>query len=115
MEERLSKLQKWILIRCFEKGKCFIERQTLLKEYRQNGKPSLNSASAEVTFSKTLRNLRDKEYIELFDYRYTPLFSQEDIEGLGLGEIVDERLHKVKYISLTERGIKKAGETVLKT
>lgn len=112
-EQRLSKLQRWILRRCFEKGKSFIRRQTLLKEYRQNR--NLDLDSAEATLTKTLRNLRGKGHIELLDNGYTPLFSQENIEGLGLGEIVDERLHKVKYVWLTQEGLKKAKELFLQS
>lgn len=108
-EERFGKLQKWVLRYCFEKGKAFIERQTLLKEYRQNGKSSLNSA--EVTLTKSLRNLRDKGYIDLLDTGYNSLFNQDDVEGWGIGESFDERLHKVKYVSLTEEGIRKATQS----
>lgn len=112
-EERLSKLQKWILKRCFEKGKSFIRRQALLKEHRQNKSLDLNSVA--VTLTKSLRNLRDKGYIELLDTGYNSLFNQDDVEGWGIGESFDERLHKVKYVSLTQEGLKKAKEMVLKT
>ena len=108
-EERLSKLQKWILKHCFEKGKSFIRRQALLKEYRQNRNLDLDSAEAALT--KSLRNLRDKGYIELLDTGYNSLFNQDDVEGWGIGESFDERLHKVKYVSLTEEGIRRATQS----
>lgn len=98
--------------RCFEKGKLFIQRQALLKECRQNKDFDLNSA--EVTLTKSLRNLRDKGYIELLDTTYNPLFDHSYSETLGL-QNCDERLYKVKYIYLTEQGLKKAKELFLQS
>lgn len=110
-EERFSQLQNWILKRCLEVGKELIERRVLLNEYMES--ESLKLDSAEVILTKSLKNLRDKELVDLEDSTGNPLFTHEDIEALGLGEAFDESLHKVKYISLTEQGEKKAKEIVL--
>lgn len=110
-EERQSKLQRWILKRCLLKGKGLVERQVLLKEYMENKK--LDLSSAEVILTGSLKNLRDKELVELENSTGNTLFTHKDIEALGLGEAFDESLHKVKYVSLTEEGEKKAKEIVL--
>ena len=107
-EERLSKLQKSILRYCYEKGKSFIERKALLKEYMKNTKIGLNSA--EVTLTKSLKNLRDKDYVEVLDTEYNSLLDHSETFGL---QGCDETLHKVKYVSLTEKGIRKATQSPL--
>jgi len=66
-KERLSKLQKWILIFLYNHGDCFVSTQAL-KNYAHRDEnpfnPGTRRNAIEVVFSRSLRSLYYKQLIE---------------------------------------------------
>lgn len=124
-DQRLSKLQKWILQRCCEEDKkgFLLERSHLVFEYaKYKGKSSCiaytyhkgekeynTRRSIEVTVSKSIRNLAQKGYITLFGNMIKiqdkivprPLFDAD--EDTIPYEDFDILAHKVKFIGLNKK------------
>ncbi|MBA7471408.1 hypothetical protein ES707_06714 [subsurface metagenome] len=89
-KERLSKLQKWILIKAYEKGKrqlgffssytrCFLSRREVYEEYfnlrtnpaqrrRQEGWSQVGTEAA-VALSRSAKSLKRKGLVDLSRYR----------------------------------------------
>lgn len=129
-KERLSKLQKWILIQTYqeEKNNQLMSRGRLVLLYGKEkgkhtavayifykGEKNFNvKASLGVTITKSLRNLVQKGYIfawgNLIEFQgkeiLRPLVYPKDNEIPY--EKYDIEAHKIKYIGLTEKGRKKA-------
>ncbi|MQY58177.1 MAG: hypothetical protein GH144_01020 [Clostridia bacterium] len=60
-KERLSKLQKWILVKCYEQGKKryygMLRRRLVRKYYREIKDRWYSISSDQVTLTRSIRNL----------------------------------------------------------
>ncbi|MBA7516044.1 hypothetical protein ES705_08089 [subsurface metagenome] len=111
-DERLSKLQRWMLTKCYEKGEkkvYFIWRRELIRKYcREVAKSTYSINSIEVTITNSIRNLAYKEYIFVYGSKekpvidYTHVFSKE--QKVGQGVVGDN----IKMFCLTDKGIESA-------
>jgi len=109
-DERLSKLQKWILEKCYEQGEKKVYgfwRGEFIRKYCEEAKGSTYSiSSVQVTITRSIRNLAFKEYVVVFSRnKENPFIDVDDVlpEKLkvGLGK-------NIKMFLLTEKGIAKA-------
>jgi len=112
--ERLSKLQKWILIECYKnpskevvetephtEKKLFTIPRTLIVK---NGNISQNSTNSnEVVITRSLNNLAKKGLVDLYGMFF--FFKPINITGF--------KQFNVKNIALTKQGIKKAKSLML--
>lgn len=108
-DERLSKLQKWILTKCYEQGEeksYFIWRRQLIRKYCEEVAESTYSInSVEVTITNSIRNLAWKEYIFVYGSKekpyidYTHFFSKKQKVD---SEVVGDN---IKMFCLTDKGI----------
>lgn len=66
-KERLSKLQKWILLECYkyEESKQYMRRCYILKFFGLNKYSRISRNKAEVSITRSLKNLFKKGYIDL--------------------------------------------------
>jgi len=98
--DRLSKLQKWILNKCYEQGKerkyCLWRRQ-LVREYCKEVKGNFYlDNSSQVVITRSIRNLALKEYIDVYGNKENPFIDVNHILGLA---------NNIKWISLINKGI----------
>jgi len=116
----LSKLQKWILNKCYEQLRevegekiyCIWRRQ-LVREYCEEFKKGyyaesgdqVNISGIQVSITRSIRTLAFKEYILVYGSEekpcidYTHVFSEE--QKIGYGNVGDN----IKWLCLSDEGI----------
>lgn len=125
---RLSKLQKWILVKCYEHRdkdfpKGIISRRELVNMYNKI------TPSVEVSISRSIWSLIDKKYIMGLSpisvgnmamiYGLQGKSQEETIKDLGRYKAKEKltipsiRGKKAKIITLTEKGEKQAKELLM--
>ncbi|MBA7553011.1 hypothetical protein ES705_45593 [subsurface metagenome] len=119
-DKRLSKLQKWILNKCFERGEKYsyvVRRGQLVREYCQEFKigryaesdDQVKISGIQVSITRSIRTLVFKEYIFVHGIKGKPfidinhVFSKEQRMRGNVGA-------NIKFLRLTDRGVAKAGE-----
>ncbi len=110
-DKRLSKLQKWILNRCYERGEKYsyvVRRGQLVREYCKEFKGRIYSiSSVQVSITRSIRTLAKKEYIFVHGIEGKPfidinhVFSKEQRMRGNVGA-------NIKFLRLTDRGVVKA-------
>lgn len=90
---RLSELQKYILLECYNKKGFKLQRQTLVKFYNNQGKAKHELQTKVITGS--IENLIDKGFL------------------IGYG-IRTQQKWFIKTINLTQLGVKQAGKILTK-
>lgn len=127
-KERLSKLQKWILVKCYEhRNKHFskgaISRRELIKRSNKI------TSSFEVSISRSIWSLIDKKYIVGLSpisvgnmamiYGMQDKSEEETIKELGKYKTIEKltipsiKGMKAKIITLTEKGEEQAKELLM--
>lgn len=84
-KERLSKLQKWILLECYkyEESKYSMWRYYILKYFGLSKYSRIGRNKAEVSITRSLKNLFKKGYIDLaIGYRGGWYILEDTKEGL---------------------------------
>ena len=123
-EERLSKLQKWILKTCYDRSlqNYMTSRQELLFGYFSN-----KNQSSEASLSRSLWLLLDRGYITELSAMKVEIMAiiygmrgknsedfKKDYEGVKLNEKVAvpsmRKFNKIKIITITNKGKEKAKE-----
>ena len=105
-EERLSKLQKWILKKCYEQGEKrgygMWRRELVRKYYREVKRGFYSVSSSQVTLTRSIRNLAFKGYMDISGGKQGPIdfegiLSEEQKVGLLIAK-------NVKMFWLTDKG-----------
>lgn len=128
-KERLSKLQKWILIECFKKRSPEFPNGVLVRRQIFSGYFNKKTPSKEVIVSRSIWALYDKQYIigyaprKVSDMAMVYGFMGKSIEDFkrdfkDLVEKPGERVpsfairgfNKIKFIILTNKGVEKVKE-----
>ncbi len=114
--ERLSKLQKWILKKCYERGEKYayiVRRGQLVREYCKEFKRGFHAESGDqvkisgiqVSLTRSIRTLAFKKYIFVRGSKEKPaidithVFSKE--QRMARGNVGAN----IKFLRLTDRGI----------
>jgi len=124
-KERLSKLQKWILIKCFEQRNKDFPRGIIARRQLIYMSKKITT-SIEVSISRSIWSLIDKKYViglspisvgnMAMIYGMQGKSKEETVKELGKYKtkekltIPSARGMKAKIITLTEKGEKKAKE-----
>ncbi|MBA7516551.1 hypothetical protein ES705_08599 [subsurface metagenome] len=115
-EERLSKLQKWILNKCFERGEKYayvVRRRQLIREYCKEFKRGCYAESGDqvdisgiqVSITRSIRTLAFKEYLYVYGTKEKPaidithFFSKK--QRIAYGNVGAN----IKFLCLTDGGV----------
>jgi hypothetical protein len=119
-KERLSKLQKWILNKCFERGEKYayvVRRGQLVREYCQEFKigryaeidDQVNISGIQVSVTRSMRTLAKKEYIFVHGSKEKPFIDITHVLSRGQ-RIARNVAANIKFLRLTDGGVAKAEE-----
>jgi len=107
-EQRLSKLQKWILLKCYELREYRLWRSYLVRLYRQEFEISKMN-SIQVSITRSMRTLAKKEYIFVHGSKEKPFIDITHVLSRGQ-RIARNVAANIKFLRLTDGGVAKAEE-----
>ena len=110
--ERLSKLQKWILFRCYERGEKYayiVRRRQLVRKYCEKVKGRIYSISSiQVSITRSIRTLAKKKYIFVHGIKEKPFIDINHVwskkQRIAYGNVAAN----IKFLRLTDGGVVKA-------
>ncbi|MBA7477517.1 hypothetical protein ES707_12928 [subsurface metagenome] len=117
-KERLSKLQKWILNKCYERGEKYayvVRRGQLVREYCQKLKigryaesdDQVNISGIQVSITRSIRTLAKKKYIFVHGIKEKPFIDINHVWGKEQRMARVDVATNVKFLRLSDRGVEK--------
>jgi hypothetical protein len=114
-DKRLSKLQKWILVRCFERGEKYayvVRRGQLVQKYCKEFKigryaesgDQVNISGIQVSITRSIRTLAKKKYIFVHGSREKPFIDVTHVLSRGQ-RIARNVAANIKFLRLSDRGV----------
>ena len=113
-DKRLSKLQKWILLKCYELREYHLWRSYLVKEYCKEFKrgyyagsgDQVNISGIQVSITRSIRTLARKDLLYVFGCDNTPCIDVTRSRKLDKREEMIGDC--IKWLSLSDEGVKLA-------
>ncbi|MBA7583974.1 hypothetical protein ES695_02320 [Candidatus Atribacteria bacterium 1244-E10-H5-B2] len=104
-EERLSKLQKWILLKCYELREYRLWRSYLVRIYRREFEMSKIN-SIQVSITRSIRTLAFKDLLYVYGCDSTPCIDITHSRKLDKREEMQGDC--IKWLCLSDEGVKLA-------